>query len=133
MAVVRVEMSPSWRADLSAAETALLAEKLGPAILDDAQRGCPVDTGRLKASLDLRVHEGDPPYLTVGSYPDDEGPVEYAAAVEMGFHGIEQVREYVNHNFMGSGREVLIRAHERHANTPEQPYLRPALYRVRSA
>jgi hypothetical protein len=38
------------------------------------------------------------------------------------------VREYVNHDFIGTGREVVIRTHLRHGNVPEQPYLRPALY-----
>lgn len=132
MSDVRVEMAADWREHLADAEFAFLDERLGPDMVGDAKRYVPVDTGRLQRSLDHQVTgAGGAWELQVGSFPDEDGEVEYAAAVELGFHGEELVREYVNHDFMGRGHEVLIRAHVRHANVPEQPYLRPALYTER--
>lgn len=128
---VRVEMAPDWQARMYAGVGGAL-ERLGALILGDAQRYVPVDTGRLLLSLGCELVPGPVwPEAWIGSFEDDEGPVKYAAAVELGFHGEEWVREYVNHDFMGTGEAVLIRAHARHGNTPEQPYLRPALYQER--
>ena len=131
---VRVVLNPDWRAQLSAAEHRLLEETFGPAILADMQAATPVLTSRLRDSERFEVVDQPDaaPVLHVGSYPDDDGPVPYKLAVEFGFHGEEFVREYINHDFMGTGREVLIRAHTRQGNSPEQPYMRPALYRVRT-
>jgi hypothetical protein len=129
---VRVEMAPDWRERLREAEFAFLDEHLGPDILTDAQRLVPIDTGRLLRSLAHQVIAVDTGWaLHVGSYADEDGEVEYAAAVELGFHGEEFVREYINRDFMGSGREVVIHAHVRRGNVPEQPYLRPSLYTER--
>ena len=129
---VRVEMAEGWLPWLHDAERQFFETRLGPDVTDDAHRYCPVDTGRLDASLGFQVlvDEGDGlPTLEVGSYPDDEGPVEYAPAVEGGFHGEEVVREHLSHSRLG--KEFTVREHIRHANTPEQPYLRPALYQER--
>lgn len=125
----RVEFDPGWthqlNAEVSKGLDELFGRHLGPAILSDAQRLVPVDTGRLLKSLDAQVRHDEPlPVLEVGSFPDDEGPVSYAAAVELGFNGTEQVSAHTR-----NGHPV--RAHQRHANTPEQPYLRPALYQER--
>lgn len=134
MAGARVVLHPDWRAQLSAAEHRLLDETFGPAILADMQADTPVLTSRLRDSERFEVVEnpGAAPELHVGSYPDDEGPVPYKLAVEFGFDGEQFVREYVNTDFMGTGREVLIRAHTRQGHSPEQPYMRPALWRVRT-
>lgn len=129
MSDVRVEMAADWREHLDEAEFVFLDERLGPDIVGDAHRFVPVDTGRLDRSLDHQVTGMDAGWeLQVGAFPDAEGPIDYAAAVELGFHGEEIVREHLNRDFMGRGHEVVIRTHLRHANTPEQPYLRPALY-----
>lgn len=129
MADVRVELAPDAeiRAFLAAATGEFFDERLGPDMTADAERACPKLTGRLSASLDHEVigEAGQLPTLIVGSFPDEEGPVDYAAATELGFHGLEQVAAHER-----NGRPV--RAHERQGNTPEQPYLRPALYRRRS-
>lgn len=129
---VRFEMEPDWLANLRAAEHEFLDTRLGPDILADAERGCPIDTGRMVASLDFQVldDEGDGlPELQVGSYPDDQGDVEYVPAVEFGFHGREIVREQAR--ISSRGKPYTIREHERQGNSPEQPFLRPALYRER--
>ena len=89
----------------------------------------PVDTARLRNSLGHTVDDsGRLPELHVGSFPDDDGDVKYAAAVELGFHGVEAVRA---HTRVVDGKTVQVRAHERHANNPEQPYMRVALYQER--
>lgn len=131
MADARVELAPDGeiREFLAGAIHGFFDDRLGPDITADAVRGCPVLTGRLSASLDHEVltDGAQLPTLVVGSFPDEEGRVKYAAAVELGFHGEENVRAYDTK----AGRHVA--AHTRQGNTPEQPYLRPALYRQRSA
>lgn len=82
----------------------------------DAQAICPVDTGELKASL--TVINSAPGQARIISH------LPYCAAVELGFHGEEYVRPH-----MRQGRPV--RGHMRRGNSPEQPFLRPALYRTR--
>jgi hypothetical protein len=130
MADVRVELASD--ADIGAflakATGTFFDDRLGPDITADAVRGCPVLTGRLSASLDHEVLTDAPrlPTLVVGSFPDEEGPVDYAAATELGFDGEEIVRAHTR-----NGRPVA--EHTRQGHTPEQPYLRPALYRKRSA
>jgi hypothetical protein len=130
---VRIVFAPDWLAQLRAAEAEFSAEHIGPDITEDAKQFVPVDTGRLQRSLDWQVVDGEngAPEVQIGAFPDDDGPIAYAAPVECGFHGEEYVHEYINHDFMGTGREVLIRPHRRHGNTPEQPYLVPALYQER--
>jgi phage gpG-like protein len=119
--MARVEMTDGWEEHLQSGIGALL-EKLAVSVEADAKAVCPVDTGDLKASITHEVHDG---VARVGSNLD------YAAAVEMGFHGIEHVREYEIKR--GSRAGTRVRAHERRGNTPSQPYLRPALYRKRDA
>lgn len=128
---VRVEMEDGWEGRLREAEWVFFDTVLGPDMVADAQRYVPIDTSRLHDSLDHTV-EGDAdgvPELHVGSFPDDEGDVEYAAAVELGFHGPEVVQEHQRRT--PSGGTTTVRGHIRHANQPEEPYLRPALYQER--
>lgn len=115
--MARVELSDGWEGNLQPGVTALL-EKLAKSVKADAKAICPRDSGDLEESISHEVHGNE---ARVGSNLD------YAAAVEMGFHGIEHVRAYER----ADGTRV--RAHERRGNTPSQPYLRPALYRRRSA
>lgn len=129
---VRIEMEDGWIAGLHRAEAQFFEAQLGPDILDDMRRYCPVDTGRLVGSLDAQVvvDEGDGlPTLEVGSFPDDDGDVEYAAAVELGFYGPELVRAHMRRS--PKGVEHVVREHIRQGHTPEQPYQRPALYQER--
>jgi len=124
-------MEDGWLGHLREAEWMFLEQRLGPDILADMDRAVPILIGRLRGSLALQVVPGDDgvPELQIGSFPDDEGDVEYAAPVELGFHGPELVREHVSHS--RTGTEFTVREHVRQANTPEQPYMRPALYRTR--
>jgi len=86
------------------------------AVRQDAQTICPVDTGALKASL-IETNP-EPGVGHVSSHLD------YAATVECGFRG-----NVVVHAHMRQGHPV--REHVRKARSPEQPYMRPALYRTR--
>jgi hypothetical protein len=127
----RVEMAGGWSqvldAEVGLGLKELFKDHLGPEILGDAQRFVPVDTGRLLKSLDAQVRDDSRlPVLEVGSFPDGEGEVAYAAATELGFHGEETVRAHTR-----NGHPV--REHTRHANTPEQSYLRPSLYQERDS
>lgn len=129
--VVRVVMEPGWEGNLREAEAVFLDVQLGPDMVDDAKRYVPIDTSRLHDSLDHEVNyrDGAPPELQVGSFPDEDGDVEYAAAVELGFHGEEIVSEHERRK--PSGGTTTVREHIRHANQPEEPYLRPSLYTER--
>lgn len=125
---VHVELAPDWREQLTVAETTLLAEDFGPAILADMQAATPVLTGRLRNAERFEIVPGEDgtPQLHVGVYPDDEGIIPYKLAVEFGFHGPEWVRTYTTR----TGH--VVHAHERIGNSPEQPYMRPAIWRVRT-
>lgn len=126
-ASVRIEFEPDWLEQLRAAEFVMLDTEFGPAILADMKAGTPVLTGRLVASEDYQVVDTpDGPELQVGSFEDDEGRVPYVLATEFGFHGEEVVRTYETR----TGH--VVHEHLRHGNTPEQPFMRPALYRVRT-
>lgn len=127
MAGARLEMEDGWIQGLHALEHEFFETRLGPDILADAKAACPVDSGRLVASLDQQVidDEGDgKPELEVGSYPDEDGDVPYAAAVEYGFRGPEIVRAHMR-------MDIPVGEFERQGYSPEQPYLRPAAYRER--
>lgn len=127
----RIEMEPDWQEQLRAAEREFFDVQLGPDILDDMHRFVPVDTGRLDSSLAHQVVDGDDgaPRLEVGSFPDADGDVEYAMAVEFGYHGEEIVHEHTARS--SRGNEYTVREHIRHANQPAEPYMRPALYQER--
>lgn len=117
-----IRMEDGWEQHLTSPINTTVM-KVTTAVRKDAQAICPVDTGALKASL-----------TAINSAPMQGRVIsdrDYAAAVELGFHGEEFVHDYVNHDFMGTGRVVNIRAHVRTGNTPEQPFIRPALYRTR--
>lgn len=129
--MTRVEMTEGWDLQVRAGVVDMFDTRLGPAIRDDAKHFAPVDTGRLEGSIDHQVvDEGAQVELQVGAFPDGEGDIDYAAAVELGFHGFEVVREHMRRS--PNGGEHVVREHGWHANTPEQPYLRPALYQERS-
>lgn len=111
----RIEIEPGWYDQLGP-EVNDLVIRVARAIRVDAQTICPVDTGDLKASLvDTNPRPG------IGWISSD---IPYCLAVEFGFHGEEYVRPHLR-----LGRPV--RGHVRRGNSPEQPFLRPSLYRTR--
>lgn len=117
-----IQEEPGWQ-DLLTPMINTTIMKTATAVRKDAQAICPVRTGELKASL-VEINSA-PMQARIISH------LAYFAATELGFHGEEFVHDYVNHNFMGTGRVVNIQSHVRHGNTPEQPFVRPALYRTR--
>lgn len=123
---IRIEMASNTEIDafVHDAVHGFFTDHLGPDMTADAESYVPVDTARLLHSLDFEVHDDAGLELIVGSFPDAEGDVDYAAATELGFRGPEMVRAHTR-----NGHPV--RAHERQGNTPAQPYLRPALYTER--
>lgn len=127
MATSRLDLDDGWIQSLHALEREFFTDRLGPDILADAKAGCPIDTGRLVDSLGYQVIDDErdgKPELEVGSYPDEEGDVEYGPAVEFGFNGPEIVRAHLR---MG----IPVAEFERHGYSPEQSFLRPAAYRER--
>jgi hypothetical protein len=118
-----IVMSDGWEERIDQLKNSMVM-RVGKDILSDMQRTCPVDTGDLLASLTL-INSGVGVARIVSHMP-------YFPAVELGFHGEEHVRSYVNHDFMGTGETRTIAAHTRQGNTPAQPFARPALYRKRS-
>lgn len=128
---MRIVMDPDWLGHLRESEQVFLDERLGPDIVSDARRYCPVDTGRLQAAIDHQVlgGGGDVPELQVAAFPDEDGPIDYDMAVEFGYHGLEVVRAHLAHSKLG--REYAVREHVRHANQPAEPYLRPAIWQER--
>lgn len=115
-------MEDGWQINLARPVDTMVVNTMTH-IRADAQSACPVDTGDLRDSLTV-IHAGPGRARMISHLP-------YFAATELGYHGPEDVREYVNHDFMGSGRAVVIRAHTQMGNTPSQPFARPALYRRR--
>lgn len=120
-----VRFEPDWRANLRVPQRELV-ERVNAAVLADAKRGCPVDTGALVASLTSRVvdHAGGPPSGTVGS------ELDYAASVEFGSrpHIIRSHGDYPLRN-AETGEAFGQVVH--HPGTKAQPFLRPALRKSR--
>lgn len=71
--MARVVMSPGWEAKITAAAQPIVHE-LAEDIAEDTRRSAPVDTGRLKASI-----EADGNRVNIGG-----GDVDYAVYVEFG-------------------------------------------------
>ncbi len=121
-------MADEGRGEIDAAIARYL-EKVAIAIEGDAKAGCPVDTGHLSASI---THEitGDGKTARIGTN------VDYALSVEFGSkpHRIYPKRPGGMLNFYWEkiGQDVTL-PFVRHPGTPEQPFLRPALFRQRGA
>lgn len=109
----RIEMEPDWREHTYRETDRVFLEELGPAIVADERRYCPVDTGNL-------LEHCEPPRLG-GDGDHDliiENSAHYARWVEMGHMTPTHI----------DGRPV--------ANPPHwvdaQPFLRPAVWQERS-
>lgn len=116
MADVDIVFTPGWYEDHIDPLKNRLAVSTMSAVRDDARRIVPIDTGALRDSLTVIL--AAPGVARMISH------LPYFAAVELGFHGEEWVRQH-----MRLGRPV--RGHVRHGNTPAQPFARPSLYRKR--
>lgn len=112
---VELEIDEGWFDQLVPKVNTLIVKTMTE-VRKDAQAICPVDTGDLKESL--TVVNSAPMQARITSH------LPYCAAVECGFHGEEYVRAH-----MRQGHPV--RGHIRRGNSPEQPFLRPSLWRER--
>ncbi len=91
------------------------------AVHREAKRRCPEDTGELQDSIEWRV-TGGTGRVSVGT--DHWAPTEYGSRA----HKIKSKGSWPLRNRETGqvfGREVY------HPGTPEQPFMRPALYRKR--
>lgn len=111
-----LRIDDGWYDDWFMSKVNDLVVKTAVAVRGDAQEICPVDTGALKASLTV-LNSGIAEARVASHLP-------YCAAVELGFHGEEYVRPHMR-------RGHPVRGFVRQGNSPEQPFLRPALYRSR--
>lgn len=116
-----VVFTPGWEQKYDDAVHSNLLVPVAEAVLDDAKRHCPVDSGDLKDSLGIVYTSSG---ARIGS------PLSYAAATELGSgpHIIRSKGPYSLSDGHGNyfGRVV------HHPGTPAQPYLRPALFKKRS-
>ena len=100
-------------------------------VLAQAKRNAPVKHGRLSRSLHYEIRRDAAGVSgTVGT------DVEYAAMVELGFHGQVNVRAFMRNQVMAWGRAisprlVSVRASTRNVNRAPNPYLVPALMGAR--
>lgn len=96
-------MVEDWREQLAARVDHFLDTRLGPDIVRDAKRYAPVDTGRLRESIE---------HLVVDHELHVIASTAYAAAVE-------------------NGHRVVIDGQDTGTFVEPQPFLRPALYKTR--
>lgn len=118
------------RGQIDAAITRLL-ERIAGEIEADARAACPVKTGRLARSIDHEVQGvGADAVARIGTN------VEYALAVEFGSkpHRIypKNPGGMLAFYWEKLGQDVAL-PYVNHPGTPEQPFLRPALFRERAA
>lgn len=105
--MARVKMIAGWSAQLHGDIRDLLENQLGPAIVADAQAACPVDTGKLKASIHQVMRDDG---MAVQIHADAKAEDRDGAELDYTYAG------YVEE---GTRRMAA------------QPYLRPALWRRR--
>jgi HK97 gp10 family phage protein len=105
--MARAQMIAGWTAKLRGPIAEMLETHYGPAIVADAKSACPVDTGKLKASIH-QVMRADGMAVQI-----------HADAKAEGRDGTEADYTYAGYVELGT----------RHM-APE-PYLRPALFRKR--
>ena len=129
-AVVRFDkFGSSIRDDLRTA-VQILAIQLQAKVKEEKLSGqvLNVRTGRLRRSITQRVDADQARvYGIVGTN------VEYGAAFEYGFSGVESVRAYMRQMKKAFGKtvnnphEIAVSAHQRTVNIPEKSFLRSAL------
>jgi phage gpG-like protein len=121
-------MADDGRAEIDAAIARYL-ERVAVAIEADAKAGCPVKTGRLANSITHEMSD-DGKTARIGTNVDYALPTEFGSRP----HRIYPKRPGGMLNFYWErlGQDVTL-PFVRHPGTPEQPFLRPALFRQRGA
>lgn len=77
----RLEMTANWQKNFGVAEGRRILEPLGDAIVADAKRFAPVDTGELKNSISHKIESTNDP---LGVALIIQAAAEHAAHVELG-------------------------------------------------
>jgi hypothetical protein len=104
--VARVVIEAGVYGEIDAAVGVFLDDRLGPLIVEDAKRYAPKRTGNM-AGLIFHAVDGDTLYII--------SPAPYSAWVELGHRVFHPSTHVV-------GPEIV----------PEEPFLRPALYKYRT-
>lgn len=119
------KLAEARRAVIGAVEGALV--KAGLLIERDAKRLCPVDTGRLRASISYRLISAGTEVLAVEVGTN----VQYAPYVEFGtrphFPPPEALKRWAKLHGMKPGAEFAIARKIAVEGTPPKPFLFPAL------
>lgn len=116
---------PAW----FTAHVGVKVKAVTEAVADDCRIGCPIDSGALVSSIRTRYPGGLRGVVVVGGFYDGED-LSYWETVEYGSpaHLIVSHGPWSLHNAETGeyfGRVV------HHPGTPEQPFMRPALYHRR--
>lgn len=121
-------MADEGRTEIDAAIARYL-ERVAMAIEADAKAICPRKTGKLAESIDHEM-SGDGKTARIGTNVDYALPTEFGSKP----HRIYPKRPGGMLNFYWEklGQDVTL-PFVRHPGTPEQPFLRPALFRQRGA
>lgn len=107
----RIEFEPDWTGRVHERTDALLLDRLGPAIVADERRLCPVDTGNM-------LEHCEPPRLGGDSGHDliIENSAGYSRWVEEGHWTPAEINGHPAHQTW----------------VPPQPFIRPAVWQERA-
>lgn len=118
---MRIEVNPGWHDELDA-ELLPRMDRLVGAIEADAKRYAPFDTGYLESRIDS--YRAGPKLWRVHSHADYTTAVEYATQPH-------EIRPRAAKALYWPGAKHPV-ASVHHPGTPEQPFMRPALYQERA-
>lgn len=130
MAAARIKMNPAALTAVLTEATDLALTRAAVQVQNEARRLCPVDTGRLRASINFSIIEGASPETTVCRVGTN---VEYAYWVETGTglygpHSSPVVPAHASHlAFTIGGRKVFVKSVRGREATP---FLAPALLAI---
>jgi phage gpG-like protein len=128
------EMSASSRQRVASTVHALGLETLARVKADYLSgQALKVRTGRLRRSINEKFTESGATFTSsVGTN------VSYGRFWELGFHGLEEVKQHMRMITMAWGKpvanphEVTVRAHQRKVNQAPRPFLQPALEQMKN-
>jgi hypothetical protein len=125
-------MAPDWQEKIFSATDRLFEGTLGPAITDDMRDLCPVFFGQNSTagpvSFEIATRLG-----TLG----EAGSLRDSIEFHLNQHNLvvsatgSDERSYAY--FVETGHRVVVFGVDKHWRKPEQPFIRPAVYQVRSA
>lgn len=75
-------------------------------------------TGKLQRSIRPTIVEPERVRISAGS-----SRVKYARVHNEGYTGVQSIKSYTNKNFMGKGKPVTIKSHQRSMHIPRRQYM----------